>query len=108
MLGHFVGTTALAQATDDNSSSIMMWSVILLVVVLAMFAAVVWVRKRFSPDEDFKGEGFSLSDLRRLNKEGKLSDEEFERAKSKIVATMHAAQARTEAAKSEAAKRGNM
>jgi hypothetical protein len=43
-----------------------------------------------------------------MNKEGKLSDEEFERAKEKMVQAMHAAQARSEAAKADAAKRGLM
>jgi hypothetical protein len=97
----------LAQS-EDASSSIFFWTIVLLAVVLLMFGAVVWARKRLSPDEDFHGEGFSLGDLRRMHKEGKLSDEELERAKSKMVETMHAQQAHQESARAEAAKRGSM
>jgi hypothetical protein len=32
--------------------------------------------------------GFSLSDLRELHRSGKLSDEEFERARTKMAASM--------------------
>jgi len=95
-------------AAGEDSSSIYLWTMVLLVVVLLLFGAVAWVRKRLSPNEDFHGEGFTLSDLRQMHKDGKLTDEEFERAKAKMVAAMHAVQARQEAARAEAAKRGSM
>ena len=98
---------ALAQA-DNASSSVYLWAIVLLFVVVLLFGAVAWARKRLSPNEDFHGEGFTLSDLRQMHKEGKLSDDEFNRAKAKMVEAMHAAQARKEAAKAEAAKRGLM
>jgi uncharacterized membrane protein len=97
----------MAQA-GEASSSVYLWTIVLLVVVLLLFGAVAWARKRLSPNEEFHGEGFTLSDLRRMHKEGKLTEEEFERAKAKMVAAMHAAQARQEAARAEAAKRGSM
>ena len=106
MLATASATALLAQA--DESSSAIFWLIVVFVVVLAGFVAVVWVRRRLSPDEDFKGEGFTLSDLRRLHKEGQISDDEFERARSKMVEAMHAAQARQDAAKAEAAKRGSL
>jgi uncharacterized membrane protein len=100
------GSALLAQA--DDSSSPLLWAMVLIVIVLVLFGAVAWARKRLSAKEDFHGEGFSLSDLRRMHAEGKLSDEEFDRAKGKMVETLHAAQAQQEAAKAEAAKRGSM
>src|SRR4051794_3215142 len=92
----------LAQAGE--SSSVFLWSAVLIGVVLLLFLGVVWARKRLSPDEDFSGEGFTLSDLRAMVKQGKLTEEEYDRAKEKMVAAMHAAQARQEAARQEAAK----
>jgi hypothetical protein len=97
----------LAQS-PEASVSVYVWLMVLLAGVVLLFGAVAWARKRLSPNEDFHGEGFSLSDLRQMHKEGKLSDEEFDRAKAKMVEAMHAAQARKEAAKAEAAKRGLM
>src|SRR3954451_23224449 len=89
-------------------SSVFFWSFALIVFVVLMFLATIWARKRLSPNEDFHGEGFTLSDLRRMHKEGKLTDDEFERAKAQMVQSLHAAQARQDAARTEAAKRGSM
>ena len=74
----------------DNSVSILMVSVALIVFVGLGFFAVMWVRKRMSPHEDMHGEGFTLTDLRELHRSGKISDEEFERAKAKMVEALHA------------------
>ena len=94
----------LAQSTGESSSSIIVVSFFLIVAVVAMFIGVAWARKRMNPNEDFQGEGFSLADLRQMHKEGKLSDEEFERARVKMVEQLQAAQARRDAARAEAAK----
>ena len=67
---------------------------VLIVLVLILFGVVVWLRKRLSPREDFHGEGFTLGDLRRLHKEGKISTEELERAKAGIVAAAQRAEQR--------------
>ena len=94
----------LAQSTEETSGSVVVAVGALLIVVVVLFLGVAWARKRLNPNEDFHGEGFGLSDLRQLHKEGKLTDEEFERARAKMVESMHAAQARRDAAKAEAAK----
>ena len=56
-----------------------------MVLLLVAAGGVVYVRKRLSPEESFKGEGFTLSDLRRLHQSGQMSDEEFERAKAQLL-----------------------
>lgn len=76
----------LAQGASDAAPSALFWSVVLLVFVVVAMGVLVWIRKRMSPNEDFHGEGFTLSDLRRLHKAGQLTDEEFERAKAQMVA----------------------
>lgn len=58
-------------------------------LALAVIAVIGWVaisriRAWMKPTED-TDEGFTLSDLRRLHREGALSDEEFERAQAQII-----------------------
>jgi len=59
----------------------------LLAVVVAAAYGVIWLRKRMWGTEEGEppGAGFTLGDLRELHKSGKISDEEFNRAKEKIV-----------------------
>jgi hypothetical protein len=58
-------------------------AVVLGIVVLAV--AFQWVRKRLNRDESGPPVGFTLGDLRRLVKEGKMTPEEFERAKNNVL-----------------------
>src|SRR5438132_1508928 len=69
-----------------DSGSVFVWCIVLTILVIGGIILVVWIRRKLSPDENFHGEGFSIGDLRRLHKEGKLSDEEYERAKQLVVA----------------------
>lgn len=66
--------------------------IILVLAVLGAAAAMV-VRKRVQGTDAGGpgGGGFGLSDLRRLHRQGDLTDEEFERAKAKIVSGYHRA-----------------
>ena len=54
-------------------------------MLLVAFVIVSWVRKRLKEPEQPVSAGFTLSDLRQLHKSGQMSDEEFERAKAKVV-----------------------
>ncbi len=73
-------------SSTNGTASIVAWSLIAIVAILIGFALVVWLRKRlYQPDEPASA-GFSLADLRRLQREGKLSPEEYERAKAKMTA----------------------
>jgi hypothetical protein len=73
----------LAQTT--SSSSIIIWSIILLGGLLLGLVVALQVKKRLTtPDEPARG-GFTLSDLRQLHKSGQMTDEQFEKAKQKII-----------------------
>ena len=85
-------------AQSDNPS-LYVWTAALIVIVVVLFGVVMWLRRRLSPNEDFHGEGFTLADLRRLHQAGKLSDEEFEKAKEGLIAASHASARRREAEK---------
>ena len=104
VLTRLIHPLQLAQGSAENTSSIFVVMIFLLLAVVALFVGVAWARKRMNPNEDFHGEGFTLADLRQMHKEGKLSDEEFERARVKMVEQLQAAQARRDAARAEAAK----
>lgn len=87
-------------ATETSSASILFWTLVLVAILVLAFVGVVIVKKRMRTEDDEPVgpvTGFTLSDLRRLHKEGQVSDEEFERAKAKIVASAKAAAARSTA-----------
>ena len=77
----------LAQAAQPNSiSSIVVWSLLLIGLIVAGWLTVWHVRRRLQRDETPLGNaGFTLSDLRQMHKSGQMTDEEFERAKAKVL-----------------------
>lgn len=63
-----------------------MWVVVLLVVVVLGGVLVVLVRKGARRgDSDQPALGLSLADLREMKADGRLTDEEFERAKAMVI-----------------------
>lgn len=86
--------------------SVIWWMLVLLAFVIVGFVAVVQVKKWVSkPDEGLGGTGFTLSDLRALHRSGKMSAEEFEKAKAIIVDAAQRA-AKREAEEKAAKKQG--
>lgn len=70
-------------------SPVYVWTVLAIIVVIsvAMIVVAYRLRRRYQQDVDNAGgDVFSLGDLRRLHREGQLTDEEFERAKAQIIA----------------------
>jgi hypothetical protein len=81
----------LGQSTDSSRS------VLRLMLALAVFLAVAGIllgllsiyRRRLASG-DSSGQPFTLDQLRQLHREGKLTNDEFERAKLNLVGSMHA------------------
>jgi hypothetical protein len=67
---------------------VLWWSVVLIGLVLAAFVAAAQVKKRLVRPEDTAGAGFTLADLRALHRSGKMTDQEFEKAKEVILLTL--------------------
>ena len=77
-------------AQSFNVGSVIGWSLALIVLIIIGAAGVLMLRRWFKEDDSPTGGGggigFSLSDLRQLHREGKITDEELECARSKMVA----------------------
>jgi hypothetical protein len=78
--------TALILAQPDRDyTRIFVWSLALLGVLAVGLLVVSKVKRRLQEPDPPASAGFTLSDLRQLHKSGQMSDEEFERAKAKVV-----------------------
>ena len=74
----------------NDTKGILLWSLVLLAVVIVGFILVLWVKRRMQVQDTDTGPkiGFSLADLRELHRTGKISDQEFERARGKMAASL--------------------
>jgi hypothetical protein len=83
----FATTSILAfvAAADRDYTRVFVWSLALMGLVIAGLVVVSKVKKRMQQSDQPVSAGFTLSDLRQLHKSGQMSDEEFERAKAKVI-----------------------
>ena len=96
---HVAPAHLLAQQTDRGTGGALLWSFILIATILVLFGAIALYRRWMNADETTSNTGFTLSDLRRLHKEGKMTDAEFESAKAILIGSLKASAAKpTEAA----------
>ena len=80
------GLVVLAQDSGQGMLRVIGWSLVLICLLMVGFFAYSRLRQWMQDDDmPAPGIGFTLSDLRQLHKQGQMTDEEFERAKSKIV-----------------------
>ena len=81
----------LAQSGEGSILPVFGWSFVLICLLIGGFFAISrlrqWLREDDTPAPTI---GFTLSDLRQLHKQGQMTDEEFERAKAKIVGSAKA------------------
>jgi hypothetical protein len=86
---------------EYTTSDVILWSLLLIGLIVAGWLTVWQVKRRMQGTDEVLGNaGFTLSDLRRLHKSGQMSDEEFEKAKARVVDAARRAAARDEAQKS--------
>jgi len=81
-------TVAQQSLSDPKLIGFFMWTagVAAAMVVIGVVAGM-WIRRlRRSDWSQSRTTGFTLSDLRRLHREGKLTDAQFERAKQMVIA----------------------
>jgi hypothetical protein len=83
---------------EYTTTDVILWSLLLIGLIVAGWLTVWQVKRRLQKTDDVLGNaGFTLSDLRRLHKSGQMSDEEFEKAKARVVDAARRAAARDEA-----------
>jgi hypothetical protein len=76
-------------AQENALSSVFVWSLVLVAVVIGGFWLVSILKRRLkSGDDEPASIGFTLSDLREMHRSGQLSDAEFERARTKMAASL--------------------
>jgi hypothetical protein len=88
---------AILILAQDGTVGVFVWALLLVALVVVMFVAVSGF-KRWLHHQDLEigpAGGFTLAELRRLHREGMMSDEEFEATRRRIVAAAQAASAKT-------------
>jgi len=78
----------IVAAAQNEYGRLFVWSLILVALVIIGFALATWVKRRTQQHESGPAIGFSLADLRELHRTGKISDQEFERARGKMAASL--------------------
>jgi hypothetical protein len=76
---------ALSTADPSPFGSVFVWCGVLIVVLLAAFAVYSWFKRWMSQTDETEHVGFTLSDLREMHRQGKMSDQEFEQTKAKML-----------------------
>ncbi len=77
---------AAAPVNDKAYRSIFIWSFALIALLMVAFAGYSYLKRWMRSSEEPMATGFTLSDLRELHRQGKMSDAEFELARGKMVA----------------------
>lgn len=99
------GTHIVGQALGQSATSgVFFWGFVLIVLVVAGLVVVLVVRRKMSEEEDSPGGGgggFTLADLREMHASGKMTTDEFERAKHALVEGLKAASMRAASERAE-------
>ncbi|HEX3356469.1 MAG TPA: hypothetical protein VHS31_05745 [Tepidisphaeraceae bacterium] len=80
-----IRASLLAETKDLDLWSIAVPVLGLIAGIIILFALVQWMKKKIRRTETVTPGGFSLADLRQLVKQGKMTPEEFELAKAKVL-----------------------
>lgn len=94
---------------QSGSGSVLGWSLLLVILLMVMFFGMGMLRKWIKKDEGDEAPkiGFTLGDMRRMRDEGQITEEEFERARTQMIAaTQRAAERAAEQAAENAKAKG--
>lgn len=82
----------LAVNTQPHSdTSLFIWGGVLMFIAIIGLSAVLAIKRYYSrPDQSTPKMGFTLKDLEQMRLEGKLSDQEYDRAKARMIASVRA------------------
>jgi len=71
---------------ESGVAGVIGWSLVLIVLIFIAFVGVLRLRNWLKDDDAPVSIGFSLTDLRQLHRQGKMTDAEFEKARNLMVA----------------------
>ena len=74
-----------APTTEGDPTRFVLPGAMILIALVVLILVFQWMRKRTKQLEMGPPAGFTLGDLRQLVKDGKMTPEEFERAKNKVL-----------------------
>ncbi len=75
-----------AAPPDSDYRAIFLWSFVLIVLLVIAFAAYSYLKRWMKSADEPMVTGFTLSDMKELHRQGKMSTEEFELARARMVA----------------------
>jgi hypothetical protein len=75
----------IAEASSGSISSIFVWCGVLVAALLAGFAGYSYLKRWMNQTDEGPRVGFTLSDLRDLHRQGKMTDQEFEQTKALML-----------------------
>ena len=92
-------TTWIAAATRSSNTFSQIWPILVILVgiVIVGFVVIALVRRWMNSGNTNGPIGFTLSDLRKLHAEGKLSSEELERAEQQMIKRVRSTASEAEA-----------
>src|SRR2546423_9888427 len=86
---------ALAES-DPDYFGLILWTLLIVAFSFGMFWVIKrtreYLRQGTSDDPTARPGGFTLADLRQLQRDGKITPEEFERAKFKVLEAIKSAE----------------
>ena len=85
-----VGVLATSRTPADVILDVLPWSGLLVGLAVVGWIVIVVVRRSLGGSGRTMPTGFTLDDLRRMHAAGDLSDEEFSRAKARLIGSLSA------------------
>ena len=78
--------TQRQQSVQDLQSAIFKWSLVFLGILVVLWLVAWSIRRRTQAEDDFSGAPtFALSDLRDMLADGRITQEEFDSARDRII-----------------------
>jgi hypothetical protein len=72
--------------TQENARAIWFWLLVIVIAAAAVVVLAMVLRRKLLGGDETPDQPFTLGELRRLKAEGKLTEEEFARARAGIIA----------------------
>ncbi|MFG0292054.1 MAG: hypothetical protein ACF8MJ_02750 [Phycisphaerales bacterium JB050] len=76
----------VSAARKGDPGQVVLWAILLMAIVVVGGAVVIYIRKKAQQSHrEAPALGLSLSDLREMREDGRLTEVEFERAKAMVI-----------------------